>query len=219
MSTIPTERAAVFEVVTSAVKRLRDVLRAGFKALRDREKSTRARAKRKTKMVETFNRRVAQTKIVSSSERVEPLMQEMFSDETFARGVELQDFQLGLIVVEHTGDADLKELQDAFHDRWFQHRQLVEHRIGTSQGLLREEATQADADENLGAAIQEAEAKRLVDTDDDRPTVEDLRWMRLIVKAGGGIFKEKVMPSLGEINDLLRSRQDSSSASSETSER
>ncbi|CAJ1403359.1 unnamed protein product [Effrenium voratum] len=40
----------------------------------------------------------------------------------------------------------------------------------------------------------------------ERPTVEDLRWMRLIMKAGGGIFKEKVMPSMREINELLRTR-------------
>ncbi|CAE7900776.1 unnamed protein product, partial [Symbiodinium sp. KB8] len=54
---------------------------------------------------------------------------------------------------------------------------------------------------------QEAEAEQLV-AEDERPTVEDLRWMRLVLKAGGGIFKEKVMPSLGEINDLLRSRRE-----------
>eukprot|EP00439_Symbiodinium_sp_Y106_P045632 s1081_g5.t2 len=154
MSTIATERTAAWELLTTCVRRLRDVISADVKALRDRDMS-KAKMKKKSKTFETFNRRVAQTKMLSSFERVEPLMQEMFNDETFARGVELQDFQLGLIVVEHTGDSDLKELQDAFHERWFQHRQLVEHRLRTSQGLLKEEGTQADADEELGAAMQE----------------------------------------------------------------
>ncbi|CAK9003860.1 unnamed protein product [Durusdinium trenchii] len=51
------------------------------------------------------------------------------------------------------------------------------------------------------------EARAMEDAE-DWPTVEDLRWMRLVMKAGGGLFKEKVMPSLKEINQLLRHRRD-----------
>lgn len=47
------------------------------------------------------------------------------------------------------------------------------------------------------------------------------RWMRLVMKAGGGLFKEKVMPSLAEINQLLRERwhhgEESSTGSEEVS--
>lgn len=45
--------------------------------------------------------------------------------------------------------------------------------------------------------------------------------MRLVMKAGGGLFKEKVMPSLAEINQLLRERwhhgEESSTGSEEVS--
>lgn len=158
------------------------------------------------------------THLVRGLDQVDPIIQEMFDPETFSRGLELQEFQMGLIMVEHTKDSELKALQDAFHDRWFQHRLVVEHQMRKQQGALKDQSVQADADEDMSEQLaQESLQARM--TDEDRPTVEDLRWMRLVMKAGGGLFKEKVMPSLAEINQLLRERHhgDVSSSGSEVS--
>ncbi|CAK9090872.1 unnamed protein product [Durusdinium trenchii] len=203
LSTIPTERAAALDYVWALLHYLGRGLRSTLR--RNQVESTpslerssggsrRGRGKRSH---------------VMGGLDVEPIIQEMFNEETFARGLDLEDFQMGLMMVEHTKDLELKQLQDAFHDRWFQQRLMVEHELRKQQGDLKDQAVQAEADEDMSESLaQESMEARAMEDAEDWPTVEDLRWMRLVMKAGGGLFKEKVMPSLKEINQLLRHRRD-----------
>eukprot|EP00913_Durusdinium_trenchii_P019499 g18330.t1 len=108
LSTIPTERAAALDYVWALLHYLGRGLRSTLR--RNQVESTPSLERSSGGSRRGRGKR---SHVMGGLEA----WPEMFNEETFARGLDLEDFQMGLMMVEHTKDLELKQLQD-LRIRW-----------------------------------------------------------------------------------------------------
>eukprot|EP00933_Yihiella_yeosuensis_P067891 TRINITY_DN7302_c3_g3_i1.p1 TRINITY_DN7302_c3_g3~~TRINITY_DN7302_c3_g3_i1.p1 ORF type:complete len:1248 (-),score=218.63 TRINITY_DN7302_c3_g3_i1:318-4028(-) len=157
---------------------------------------------------------------------------EMFQEHFFRRGIDMESLQLGLQALGNTSDADLDVLRNKFEEAWFEHRATVQRKISSLKGKSADKKIQANRLEMMHAQIQAERNKSKVKeaqvgtndswdagndglappfwahlpAEDDRPNLEDLRWMRMVLRAGYGCGKSGSKPRIGELAGLIRKR-------------